>query len=99
MNSNIIEQFTMLVKQNEAEYLNAQVENNPKEISTSRFRLQSNKTILGIIKRIDFEITDPSDLNGIKGIGESTKRRIAEILETGKLSELKNKYDKKSKKK
>ncbi|ANB50692.1 putative DNA polymerase family X protein [Powai lake megavirus] len=99
MNSNIIEQFTMLVKQNEAEYLNAQVENNPKEISANRFRLKSNKAILGIIKRIDFEITDPSDVNGIKGIGESTKRRIAEILETGKLSELKNKYDKKKQEK
>ncbi|AZL89273.1 DNA polymerase family X protein [Megavirus baoshan] len=99
MNSNIIEQFTLLLKQIEAEYLNAQVENNPKEISAHKFRLQSNKRILGIIKNIDFEITDPSDLNGIQGIGDGTKRRIAEILETGKLSELKNKYDKKKQEK
>ncbi|QGR54034.1 DNA polymerase family x [Moumouvirus maliensis] len=95
MNANIIEQFTLLVKQIEAEFLNAQVENDDKEINNHRFRLKSVKTILGILKRLDFEITDPSDVDGIKGIGASTKKRIAEILETGKLSELKNKYNKK----
>nr|AEX62673.1 putative DNA polymerase family X [Moumouvirus Monve] len=99
MNANIIEQFSLLVKQIEAEYLNAQVENDVKEINNHKFRLKSVKEILGILKRLDFEITDPSDLDGIRGIGTSTKRRIAEILETGKLSELKNKYDKKNNRK
>ncbi len=94
MNSKIIEQFNLLIKQIEAEYLNAQVENNDKEVKAHKFRLQTVKKILSIIKKLDFEITDPSDLNGIPGIGEGTKKRIAEILSTGKLSEIHNKYNK-----
>ena len=95
MNSLIIEQFNLLVKQIEAEYLNAQVENEVKEMAMHKFRLQSVKKIFGIIRKLDFEITNVSDVVGIPGIGEGTRRRIQEILDTGKLSELKAKYDKK----
>lgn len=96
MNSLIIEQFNLLVKQIQAEYLNAQVENSdPKEIINHKFRLQSVKNALNTIKKLDFEITSDSDLKGVPGIGKGTMSRINEILTTGKLSELKNKYDKK----
>ena len=93
-NSKIIELFSLLVKQIEAEYLNARVENDVREMSLHKHRLQSTKKILSIIKNLDFEIEDPGDVDGIPGIGKGTKSRIAEILETGGLSELKSKYDK-----
>jgi DNA polymerase/3'-5' exonuclease PolX len=93
MNSKIIEQFNLLVKQIQAEYLNAQVENDTKEMTMHFYRLQQIKKILNIIKKLDFEITDANDLKGIPGIGAGAKRRISEILEKGYLSELENKYD------
>jgi len=94
MNSAIIEQFNLLVKQIEAETLNAQVENDVKEMNMHKFRLQSVKNALRVIKKLDFEITDASDVKGLPGIGAGTIKRIKEILETGTLSEIKNKYTK-----
>lgn len=99
MNRNIIEQFNLLFKQIKAEYLNAQVENQPKEMIMHSFRLKSIQKILGILRKLDFEITDAQDLKGIPGIGEGTRRRVKEILDTGTLAEIKNKYDKKKQKK
>ena len=95
MNSLIIEQFNLLVKQIQAEFLNAQVENNGKEAQMHNFRLKSVKNSLNSIKKLDFEITNESDVKGVSGIGAGTIKRIKEILETGRLSELKDKYDKK----
>lgn len=95
MNTLIIEQFNLLIKQIEAEYLNAQVENNPKEIKGHMFRLKAMKKILSVLRKLDFEIETIDDLKGIPDIGPGTIRRVQEILETGTLSELKNKYDKK----
>lgn len=95
MNELIIDQFSKLVKQIEAEYLNSQVENEFKEMKMHKFRLQSVKKILKILKELDFEIIDSYDLEGIPGIGEGTIRRIDEILNTGHLNEIENKYDKK----
>ena len=92
MNSNIIQQFTLLEKQIEAEYLNAKVENDIKEEKMHEFRLKSIKKILRALKNLDFEIEDATDVKGIPDIGAGTIKRIKEILETGKLSELKNKY-------
>lgn len=99
MNTKIIEQFNLLLKQIKAEYLNAQVENQTKEMMMHSFRLKSIQKVLGILKKLDFEITDASDLKGIPGIGEGTRRRIQEILDTGTLAEIKNKYDKKKQQK
>ncbi|XWV24852.1 DNA polymerase family X [Tupanvirus deep ocean] len=95
MNALILDQFNKLVKQIEAEYLNSQVENEVKEMKMHKFRLQTVKKILGILRKLDFEINEPEDLKGIPGIGEGTIRRVKEILDTGHLSEIKNKYDKK----
>lgn len=94
MNSNIIGQFNLLVKQIEAEALNAQVENDVKEMITHKYRLQQIRKVLSILRKLDFEISDVSDVKGIPGIGKGTIKRIQEILDTGRLSELKNKYDK-----
>lgn len=95
MNSQIIDQFNLLIKQIEAEYLNAQVENNEKDLKAHKFRLQTIKKIVSLLKRLDFEITDSADLVGFPGIGEGTRKRVQEILDTGKLNELKSKYTKK----
>src|SRR5271154_2321686 len=95
MNATIIEQFNLLIKQIQAEYLNAQVENDVKEISMHSYRLKQIKKILAIIKKLDFEITDANDVKGIPGIGPGTLRRVKEILETGRLSELESKYSNK----
>ncbi|MEM0354047.1 MAG: nucleotidyltransferase domain-containing protein [Thermoplasmata archaeon] len=95
MNKLIIEQFNQLVRQIQAEYLNAQLENDVREMTMHKYRLQSIKRVLNIISKLDFEITDPSDIEGIPGVGQGTIRRIKEILETGSLSELRSKYGKK----
>ncbi len=95
LNAKIIEQFNLLLKQIDAEYLNALGENDVKEITMHKFRLHTVKKIVSILRKIDFQIEKPSDLDGIPGIGKNTKKRIAEILDTGMLSEIKNKYDKK----
>ena len=93
MNSLIIEIFTKLLKQMEAEKLNAKIENNIKEIDQHNFRYKATKIALNAIKKLDFEIKDVADIKGIPGIGPGTIRRIKEILETGKLEELSSKYD------
>lgn len=95
MNATIIEQFNLLIKQIQAEYLNAQVENEVKEMTMHKFRLQSVKKTFNVLRNLDFEITSADDLVGIPGIGKSSLSRVKEILETGRLSELKNKYNKK----
>lgn len=95
MNRLIVENLNKLVKQAQAEYLNAQVENNEKEIINQKHRVQALKRALGTIASLDFEITSVDDVKGIPGIGAGTLRRIKEILETGTLNELKQKYDKK----
>jgi len=50
---------------------------------------------LSIIKELDYEIEDITQIEKIKGIGKGICKRVNEILETGKLSELNNKVDKK----
>lgn len=93
MNELIIDQFSKLLKQIQAEYLNSQVENDPKEIKMHGFRLSSVKKILGILKNINFDITSGDELTGIEGIGKHTINRVNEIIEKGVLSELSDKYD------
>jgi len=50
---------------------------------------------LSIIKELDYEIEDITQIEKIKGIGKGICKRVNEVLETGKLSELNNKVDKK----
>uniref|UniRef100_A0A6C0LUF2 DNA polymerase beta n=1 Tax=viral metagenome TaxID=1070528 RepID=A0A6C0LUF2_9ZZZZ len=93
MNKKIIEQFNLLINQVQAEYLNAQVENDMKEMKIHTYRLKNIKKVLSIIKKLDFEIKNSTDLEEISGIGKGTLRRIDEILKTGYLDELDKKYD------
>lgn len=95
MNSNIIAQFQLLIKQIVAEQLIAHVEQDSKEISKHNFRLQHIKKALSIIMNLDFDITNSSQLKDFAGIGSGTLKRIDEILDSGKLKELKTKYSKK----
>lgn len=50
---------------------------------------------MSFLRKLDFEIKSSDDLKGIPGIGAGTMKRVQEILDTGRLSELKSKYDKK----
>jgi len=50
---------------------------------------------LSIIKELDYEIENITQIEYLKGIGKGICKRVNEILETGKLSELNNKVDKK----
>lgn len=93
MNALIIDQFNELINQIDAEYLNALLDYDVKEIELHEVRLKQVKKILSIIRMIDYKITSENDLRGIPGIGAGTLNRIKEILETGELSELKRKYD------
>lgn len=92
-NKKIIKVFGELVKQIEAELMNAQMEQNAKDVQSHTYRLRSIKKALSVLKKLDFEITDASELKGMSDIGSGTLARISEILETGTLAELKNKYD------
>jgi len=93
MNQNIIEKFTKLVKQVNAEYINAQSENNVKEAQSFSFKLRALKDSLAVLKKVNYEISSGNDLKGVPKIGAGTIRRINEILETGTLAELSDKYD------
>ena len=93
-NERIIELFNKLVKQMEAEYLNAEVDGDVAEANSHKFRIAQTKKVLKILKTLDFEIKSANDVNGIPGIGAGSKKRIAEILDSDNLPELKNKYDK-----
>lgn len=99
MNTLFISEFKSLINQIKAEYLSAKMDNNPKEIEMHKHRLQSVKKILNIITKLDFEITDVDDIDGIPGLGVGAKRRIDEILKNGKLSEIDQKYSEKKHKK
>lgn len=92
-NKKIVKIFGQLIKQIEAELLNAQMEKNTKEIQSHTYRLRSIKKALTVLKKLDFEITDSDQVKNMNDIGTGTLNRITEILNTGTLAELKNKYD------
>lgn len=60
-----------------------------KDFISNSFRLKQIINALKIIKSFSKEIKSSKDLDSIEGIGKGTKSRIDEILETGKLSEIK----------
>ncbi len=57
------------------------------------YKLLVIKKVIGIIAGFKKEITSGSQLGEIKGIGEKTVKRIDEIINTGKLSEIKEKQN------
>lgn len=52
------------------------------------FKIQVIDNVIKIISKMDVHITNPKQLEDIKGIGKKTLQRIDEIIKTGKLSEL-----------
>lgn len=85
MNNNIIKQFKLLIKQ-----IKLDVDNTSgKESIKHTFRLESIKKVLKIIENFPREITSTNDIKNISGIGKGSLRRIQEILDTGKLEEIK----------
>jgi DNA polymerase/3'-5' exonuclease PolX len=84
MNSIIVQALQKLVMDIEGE--NECLEDE-KEIAKNRFRIRSFKQAIQKINKIDREIKSTADLMGIPGIGEGIRKRVAEILTTGELSE------------
>jgi DNA polymerase beta len=76
MNENIIKQFEALATQTKQEKGNS-------------FRVRSYYKVIKILKSLDFEITHISQIKDIKDIGPGTLKRVQEILDSGKLSEIK----------
>lgn len=61
---------------------------NKKKRLVHSFRLQAIDKVINILLNFKNEITSASQLEGIKGIGKGTLRRIDEILKHGKLNEI-----------
>lgn len=89
LNQNIISNFTKLIKQTEEECFSLKEEGNKKEATICQFKLNSYRKGLESLKNLDYEIKSSKDLKGIAGIGKGIMTRIDEILENGKLEELK----------
>ena len=77
MNEQIISNFESLAAQTKKEEGNS-------------FRVKSHYKVIKIIKNLDFEIENSTQIANIKGIGKSTLKRVDEILETGTLAEIKS---------
>lgn len=84
-NQKIIDQFILLQKQIEHDMSN----NTDEELSKNRFRLAHIKKAIGILKKFPKKITSSNDLKGIEGIGKGILARVDEILDKGKLAEIK----------
>jgi DNA polymerase beta len=83
-NKLIIEQFNLLIKQI---LFDIDIATGKKQM-INMFRLKSIKSALSAIELYPIKITSSKQLLNIKNIGKGTIRRIDEILETGKLSEI-----------
>jgi DNA polymerase/3'-5' exonuclease PolX len=85
MNDVIVNNFKLLVKQ-----IQYDIDfTTGKEQSKNMFRLKSISTALKAIENYPEKITNSNQLKNIKGIGSGTLKRVDEILETGKLDEVK----------
>ena len=89
MNIVIIKEFEKLIN-----FVQHQIDNstNIKDKTANGFRLRQNKTILLTITKYPDEITldNLNEFSKLPGIGKKTIDRIKEILNTGKLEELKD---------
>lgn len=57
---------------------------------SNTFRLQVIDKVIDVVSKFPTKIESVDQLKGIKGIGKNTLKRIGEILETGKLGEIKS---------
>lgn len=84
MNSNIINNFRLLIKQIkfDIDFTSGQKQ------MINMYRLKSIQQVLKILENYPSKITSSEQLKGIKNIGKKSLLRIDEILKTGKLKEI-----------
>jgi len=101
INQIIIDEFKRLIAYLRDETDKYIKNKNRKMVRRNTFRLRQNKNILVILKNYPNKITlkNYNELKELSGIGKGTIDRIKEILQTGKLKELKNFTDEKGNKK
>jgi DNA polymerase/3'-5' exonuclease PolX len=89
LNKVIIENFNKLIKQIEEECFQLKEDGKLKDARNCTFKVNGCKKALDVIKSLSQEIESADDVKGVPSIGKGTLLRITEILETGKLAELK----------
>lgn len=82
----IIDEFSRLIIYLKNKLIKTQ---DSKEASHLRFRIRSLEKSLAIIAKITTRIRTVDAVSGMPGIGPGTTSRLQEILDTGKLSEIK----------
>jgi DNA polymerase beta len=83
--NHLIEQFKLLAKQ-----ISFDIDfTSGKTQMINMFRLKSINTVIKAINNIDKKVITIADLKGVKGIGKGTLERVSEIIDTGKLKEIK----------
>lgn len=87
INEKIIKEFENLIKQIQYDIDKSRSKEDKQK---NMFRLQNIKKALKIIKDYKKEIKKGEELKDIKGIGKGTITRINEILDDGKLKEIKD---------
>jgi len=92
MNTKILEQFVKLLSYIEYKIKQFKQNDKKKEATIFGFKQRQIKRVVEFLKNYPEKITKSNynDLIDIDGIGKGTIERIKEIIETGKLSELKD---------
>ncbi len=92
LNQNIVGEFEKLVNFVQLEIDQARENKNQKEATANTFRLKQIKNALATIKKYPKKLSKDNldDFAELPGIGKGTIDRIKEILDSGKLAELKN---------
>ena len=100
-NKKLVEEFERLIAFIKEQQDKAYASKDIKEAQRNSFRLRTLRMVLSVLKKYPKKITSKNskELLEISGIGKGTMKRINEILETGKLSELGNFVDIKKDKK
>jgi DNA polymerase beta len=89
-NTTIIDEFNKLAQQIK---FNIETSNDDKIIKSNDFRLKQTKNIIRILKKYNKKIVNDEQLDELiqmRGIGKGTIVRIKEILDKGKLKEIKS---------
>ena len=94
-NSKIIDEFQRLVAFIKDENDTHKKNDNKKELNKNNFRIRQISRVIAILKKYPQKITKKNfkELLELPGIGKSSIKRIEEILNEGKLSELGNFVD------
>lgn len=94
VNAELKRAFVLLISQTEDEL---KTEQDPSARTRNTFRLKVFKNFLKFLKKYPDEITSGDQLKGISDIGKGIRDRVDEILNRGKLKEIKHTKDTKKK--